>query len=123
MPRRSVPRWRGCWCFPPYFLRSFAYAGIAVVAIAAVAALTVMPALLTLLGKRVNAWPVPWRRRVQAGCASRWWEALARRVVRRPVLAAVPVIGLLAVLAAPFAHAGFATPDDRALPAGSLVDK
>ncbi|GDY68984.1 hypothetical protein SAV14893_083770 [Streptomyces avermitilis] len=96
--------------FPPYFLRSFAYAGIAVVAIAAVAALTIMPALLTLLGKRVNAWPVPWRRRVQAGCASRWWEALARRVVRRPVLAAVPVIGLLAVLAAPFAHAGFATP-------------
>ncbi|MEU2589048.1 MMPL family transporter [Streptomyces avermitilis] len=106
--------------FPPYFLRFFAYAGIAVVAIAAVAALTVMPALLTLLGKRVNAWPVPWRRRVQAGCASRWWEALARRVVRRPVLAAVPVIGLLAVLAAPFAHAGFATPDDRAL-AGRLV--
>ncbi len=106
--------------FPPYFLRSFAYAGIAVVAIAAVAALTIMPALLTLLGKRVNAWPVPWRRRVQAGCASRWWEALARRVVRRPVLAAVPVIGLLAVLAAPFAHAGFATPDDRALPAGSF---
>uniref|UniRef100_A0AAU2JHM1 MMPL family transporter n=1 Tax=Streptomyces sp. NBC_00049 TaxID=2903617 RepID=A0AAU2JHM1_9ACTN len=102
--------------FPPYFLRSFAYAGIAVVAIAAVSAVTVLPALLALLGHRVNAWPVPWRRRVQAGSRSRFWEGLARMVVRRPLLAALPVIGLLVLLAAPFAHAGFATPDDRALP-------
>ncbi|MEU7556513.1 MMPL family transporter [Streptomyces sp. NPDC044571] len=102
--------------FPPYFLRSFAYAGIAVVAIAAVSALTVLPALLTLLGKRVNAWPVPWRRRVHSGSDSRFWAKLARIVVRRPLLAALPVIGLLLVLAAPFARAGFATPDDRALP-------
>ncbi|WP_330295232.1 MMPL family transporter [Streptomyces sp. NBC_00503] len=102
--------------FPPYFLRSFAYAGIAVVVIAAVSALTVLPALLALLGKRVNAWPVPWRRRVHTGSRSRFWEGLARIVVRRPLLAALPVIGLLLVLAGPFAHAGFATPDDRALP-------
>ncbi|MGW0754062.1 MMPL family transporter [Streptomyces sp. NPDC002587] len=102
--------------FPPYFLRSFAYAGIAVVAIAAVSAVTVLPALLTLLGQRVNAWPVPWRDRVHSGSTSRLWEGLARIVVRRPLVAALPVIGLLLVLAAPFAHAGFATPDDRALP-------
>lgn len=102
--------------FPPYFLRSFAYAGIAVVAIAAVSAVTVLPALLALLGKRVNAWPVPWRRRARTGAGSRFWQGLARIVVRRPLLAALPVIGLLVVLAAPFAHAGFATPDDRALP-------
>ncbi|MGR4879899.1 MMPL family transporter [Streptomyces sp. LARHCF249] len=102
--------------FPPYFLRSFAYAGIAVVAIAAVSAVTVLPALLALLGPRVNAWSVPWRRRAQGGSRSRFWEGLARIVVRRPLLAALPVVGLLVVLAGPFAHAGFATPDDRALP-------
>ncbi|EST34810.1 MMPL family transporter [Streptomyces roseochromogenus] len=102
--------------FPPYFLRSFAYAGIAVVAVAAVAATTVLPALLALLGPRVNAWAVPWRRRARAGCASRFWERLAGVVVCRPVLAALPVLALLAVLAAPFTHAEFATPDDRALP-------
>ncbi|MCX5192833.1 MMPL family transporter [Streptomyces sp. NBC_00249] len=102
--------------FPPYFLRSFAYAGIAVVVIAAVSAMTVLPALLTLLGKRVNAWPVPGRRRVQEGSRSRFWEGLARIVVRRPLLAALPVIGLLVLLSGPFTHAGFATPDDRALP-------
>ncbi|MEU7599804.1 MMPL family transporter [Streptomyces sp. NPDC041003] len=102
--------------FPPYFLRSFAYAGIAVVVIAAVSALTVLPALLALLGTRVNAWAVPWRRRVRTGSRSRLWEGLARIVVRRPLVAALPVIGLLLLLAAPFAHAAFATPDDRALP-------
>lgn len=102
--------------FPPYFLRSFAYAGIAVVVIAAVSAVTVLPALLTLLGARVNAWPVPWRHRVRTGSRSPFWEGLARVVVRRPLIAALPVIGLLLALAAPFAHAGFATPDDRALP-------
>ncbi|MFD4242369.1 MMPL family transporter [Streptomyces sp. NPDC058525] len=102
--------------FPPYFLRSFAYAGIAVVAIAAVSAVTVLPALLALLGPRVNAWAVPWRRRARDGSGSRFWEGLARIVVRRPLIAALPVVGLLVLLAAPFAHAGFATPDDRALP-------
>lgn len=107
--------------FPPYFLRSFAYAGIAVVAIAAVSAVTVLPALLALLGKRVNAWAVPWRRTVRSGSRSRFWEGLARIVVRRPLIAALPVIGLLTLLAAPFAHADFATPDDRALPAGAAA--
>ncbi|MGZ9929492.1 MMPL family transporter [Streptomyces sp. NC-S4] len=107
--------------FPPYFLRSFAYAGIAVVAIAAVSAVTVLPALLALLGKRVNAWAVPWRRRVRSGSRSGFWEGLARIVVRRPLIAALPVIGLLALLAAPFAHADFATPDDRALPPGAAA--
>ncbi|MER7821048.1 MMPL family transporter [Streptomyces sp. NPDC096097] len=107
--------------FPPYFLRSFAYAGIAVVAIAAVSAVTVLPALLALLGKRVNAWAVPWRRKVRSGSRSGFWEGLARIVVRRPLLAALPVIGLLTLLAAPFAHADFATPDDRALPVGAAA--
>ncbi|WP_328791650.1 MULTISPECIES: MMPL family transporter [unclassified Streptomyces] len=105
--------------FPPYFLRSFAYAGIAVVAIAAVSAVTVLPALLALLGKRVNSWAVPWRRTVRSGSRSGFWEGLAQLVVRRPLIAALPVIGLLVLLAAPFAHADFATPDDRALPSGA----
>ncbi|MGW6704662.1 MMPL family transporter [Streptomyces sp. NPDC054956] len=105
--------------FPPYFLRSFAYAGIAVVVIAAVSAVTVLPAVLTLLGKRVNAWPVPGRSRVHSGSRSRFWEGLARIVVRRPLVAALPVIGLLVLLASPFTHAAFATPDDRALPASA----
>ena len=46
--------------FPPYFLKSFAYAGIAVVAVAAVAALVVLPALLVVLGHRDNSGRLPW---------------------------------------------------------------
>lgn len=42
--------------FPQYFLRSFAYAGIAVVALAAIATLVILPAALVLLGERINAW-------------------------------------------------------------------
>ena len=41
--------------FPVFFLRSFAYAGIAVVGLATVAALVLLPAMLTLLGSRVDA--------------------------------------------------------------------
>lgn len=42
--------------FPFYFLRSFAYAGLAVVAVAALGAVVVLPAVLALLGRRVNSW-------------------------------------------------------------------
>ncbi|AVH60925.1 hypothetical protein C4B68_02500 [Streptomyces dengpaensis] len=73
----------------------------AVVATGATAALTVLPALLALLGGRVNAWPFRGRRRTRVGAASCWWQALPRQVVRRPLLAALPVTGLLAVCAAP----------------------
>ena len=41
--------------FPLYFLRSFAYAGIAVVAVASIGAVVVLPALLAVLGRRVNS--------------------------------------------------------------------
>ncbi|MBB5935077.1 MMPL family transporter [Streptomyces zagrosensis] len=55
--------------FPQYFLRSFAYAGIAVVLLAAAAALVVLPAVLVLLGERVNALDVRrlLRRRKETG--------------------------------------------------------
>ena len=51
--------------FPLYYLRSFAYAGVAVVALAAAAAVILVPALLAVLGHRVDAWPLPRLRRRQ----------------------------------------------------------
>lgn len=58
--------------FPQYFLRSFAYAGMAVVLLAAAAALIVLPAVLVLLGDRVNALDVRrlFRRRAASRAAS-----------------------------------------------------
>jgi putative drug exporter of the RND superfamily len=56
--------------FPLYFLRSFGYAGIAVVALAAVGALVVLPALLAVLGRRIDSLPLPFGRRRAARAAA-----------------------------------------------------
>ncbi|MFB9410195.1 MMPL family transporter [Dactylosporangium matsuzakiense] len=106
--------------FPLYFLRSFAYAGIGVVVIAAVGALVVLPALLAVLGRRVEAGRVPWRR-TDAGPAadSPFWGRLAGAVMRRPALAALPVVLGLLVAASPLAGVRFGTPDEGVLRPGS----
>ncbi|MBX6356612.1 MAG: MMPL family transporter, partial [Micromonosporaceae bacterium] len=62
--------------FPLFFLRSFAYAGIGVVAIAAAAALVVIPALLAVLGHRVERGRVPGIRAAR-GAASPLWDRIA----------------------------------------------
>ncbi|TDU02639.1 RND superfamily putative drug exporter [Streptomyces sp. 846.5] len=101
--------------FPPFFLRSFAYAGIGVVAIAALAALIVVPALLAVLGPRVNAGRLPWPRSTP-GAASPRWGRLAAAVMRRPARWALPVLAVLLLGAAPLLGVGFGTPDQRVLP-------
>jgi RND superfamily putative drug exporter len=100
--------------FPLYFLRSFAYAGIGVVVIAAVAALFVLPALLMVLGPRVNAGRLPWRHSPPTTSAA-WWGRVAALAWRRPLLTATPVIAVLLLIAAPLLHGSVGTPDDRVL--------
>ncbi|HVL07239.1 MAG TPA: MMPL family transporter [Acidimicrobiales bacterium] len=103
--------------FPLAFLRSFAYAGIAVVALAAVGAVVVLPALLAVLGHRVDKWVV-WRRPVKAE-GTGFWHRVALAVMRRPVPIAAAVVGVLALLGAPFLNIAFGLPDDRNLPASA----
>ncbi len=106
--------------FPVYFLRSFAYAGISVVAVSTVSALVVLPALLTVLGPRVNALAV--RKRARLGRAeSPFWQRTATGVMRRPVAAGLAIVALLVVLGIPFLHVHFGTPDDRVLPTSSAA--
>jgi RND superfamily putative drug exporter len=99
--------------FPLYFLRSFGYAGIGVVAIAAFGALVLLPALLAVLGHRVNAGRV--RRRATEGAPARFWGRLAGRVMRRPALFGLPVVALLLVAASPLLGVVFGTPDQGVL--------
>ncbi|WP_436698500.1 MMPL family transporter [Nocardioides sp. BYT-33-1] len=101
--------------FPMYFLRSFAYAGIGVMLITAFAAVVVLPAGLSLLGDRVDAWRVPRVRGIR-GEEAPAWARLARIVARRPLLSALPVLAGLAVMAVPLAGIELGTPDDRVLP-------
>ncbi len=105
--------------FPQYFLRSFAYAGVAVTLLAVASAVIALPAALALLGHRVNRLKV-----VRGDLAPRdigVWASVAQRVMRSPLPVLVVVGGLLAVLAAPAFGATFGEVDDRALPKGTPV--
>ena len=102
--------------FPMYFLRSFAYAGIGVVLISVAAAVVVLPALLAVLGRRVNSGRLPWARNREPSTAAPFWGRLAGRAMRRPALIAIPVLAVLMLIALPLRHVQFGTLDDRVLP-------
>ena len=105
--------------FPQYFLRSFGYAGMAGSALAVIGALTAVPALLAILGPRVNWLKV--RRGNLTPKDDGGWARLARFVMRRPWPVLIASIALLLVLAAPALGAVFGQVDERALPAANPV--
>ena len=80
---------------------SFAVATIAVVAIAMLGSLTVLPALLSRLGDKVDRGQVPFLGRRRRDGEGRVWGAIVDRVLRRPALSAVLAGGLLVALAVP----------------------
>jgi RND superfamily putative drug exporter len=106
--------------FPQVFLRSMGFGGMAAVLVAMLAALTVLPAVLAVLGRRVNALRV-WRRRPAGsrGPDGANWARLARAVMRRPVPVVLATVAVLAVLASPFVRAQFGGTDERVLPVGT----
>jgi RND superfamily putative drug exporter len=101
--------------FPQYFLRSFAYAGIAVVMLAMVAAVVTLPALLAVIGTRIDALHILPRRTPKPDHTGFWYRN-TWRVMRRPLPVAIGVIVVLLALGAPFLRVRFGTPDDRVLP-------
>ena len=81
---------------------SFATGTILVVAVAVVGSLTVLPALLSKLGDRVDKGRVPFLRRIKRGTGeSRVWSAILDRVLRRPLVSALAATALMLALAAP----------------------
>ncbi|HEX9888236.1 MAG TPA: MMPL family transporter [Nitriliruptorales bacterium] len=96
------------------FLRSFAYAGIAVVGLAAVGAVVILPAVLRLLGHRVNNLKVRTVRPKPEGAG--FWHTVAVEVMRRPFHVSLIVIIFLANLGVPFLDLKLGFPDDRVLP-------
>lgn len=79
-------------------------ASLIVVAVAMVGSVTVLPALLSLLGERVEKGRLPFlrRRRATAGDqGSRFWTAVLRRVLARPVVSVIVAVGALLAVAAP----------------------
>ncbi|WP_304108943.1 MMPL family transporter [Mycolicibacterium bacteremicum] len=105
--------------FPMYFLKSFAYAGVATVAFAAVAAIIVTPAAIWLLGDRLDALNVFRRHRAPKPVAQQFWYRWTHAVMRRALPLGLAVVVLLLVLGAPFLGVRWGFPDDRVLPASA----
>ncbi|HEY4464057.1 MAG TPA: MMPL family transporter [Streptosporangiaceae bacterium] len=108
--------------FPEVFLRSMGYGGVATVLVDMVAALTVLPALLSVLGPRVNALRVrrslsPSAAASPAGEQAGAWYRLAHGVMRRPVAFVVVITIALLALATPFLRISWGGTDARSLPA------
>ena len=104
--------------FPQGFLRSMSLGGIAAVLVAMTAALTMLPATLAILGRRIEVGRMPWRRRRSARGPGEHgaWARLARSVMRRPVAYAVTVVVVLLALGIPFLGAKWGSVDERVLP-------
>lgn len=110
--------------FPMYFLKSFAYAGIATVAFAVAAAVIVTPAAIWLLRNHLNAFDVRElvRRLLRRSpptpkpVEQLFWYRSTRQVMRRAVPVGLAVVVLLLALGAPFLSVKWGYPDDRVLP-------
>jgi uncharacterized membrane protein YdfJ with MMPL/SSD domain len=101
---------------------SFATGTIAVVAVAVLGSLTVLPAVLSLMGDRVNKGRVPGLDRLKRRLASVGiWSRIVDRVMRRPLLSAVVSTALLVALAVPALHMQTGTPGTDTLPKGLEV--
>ncbi len=106
--------------FPQRFLYSMGLGGALVALFAALISLTVLPAVLTLLGTRVNSLsPRFLQRRAEADTRpdeSGFWYRLSRFVMRRPVPVATLSAALLIVMGIPFFNIKFDTVDPTVLP-------
>jgi trehalose monomycolate/heme transporter len=104
--------------FPQNFLRSLGYGGIAAVLVGVLTALTVLPAVLLLLGRRIDAGRLPWRRGrpVAVDNIHGAWARLAHAVMRRPAVVALGVVVGLVLLASPFLGVKWGSVDYRVLP-------
>lgn len=102
----------GLGFFEFLFMRSVGIAGILVVLVAVSASLTLLPAILGILGRRIDALQVI-RRGPETG---RFWHGITEFVMQRPLQVAIPVIVVLVVLGLPFRHVKLSSPDATILP-------
>jgi RND superfamily putative drug exporter len=101
--------------FPLDFLKSFGYAGVSVVTLAVLGALIPLPAIMALLGHKIDKGAV--RKGGITPKEDGRWAHTARGVMKRPVPVVIGSLLLLGVMAAPITNIAFAQVDSRVLPA------
>lgn len=101
--------------FPLTFLRSLAYAAVPITLIAGLVSVIVLPALLTLTGKHLDRFSI----RHDRSLSSPGWRRWAGAVMKRPILAGLPVVVGLLLVAVPFLDVRFGLTDERVLPAAA----
>jgi RND superfamily putative drug exporter len=105
--------------FPLMFLKSFGYAGVTVVAMAILGAIIPLPAVLAMLGNKVDKFTV--RKSATTPKSDGGWAKTARFVMARPVTVVVAAIALLTIIASPIRQIVFAQVDTRVMPKSSPI--
>lgn len=100
--------------FPLNFLKSFGYAGVAVISFAVIGAVIALPALLAVLGEKVDKGII--RRSAITPKEDGRWAHTARNVMRRPIPVVIACLAILGIMALPVANIAFAQIDSRVLP-------
>ena len=120
----------GLFVFPQNFLHSIALGGIAVVLGAILLSVSLLPALLAILGTRIDSLKVPFIKTEVKKVDQTFWHKIAFAVMRRPVLTAVAVVVPLLIVGTPFLRFNPSFPDYRILPptepafiANDILDK
>ena len=100
--------------FPLDFLKSFGYAGVSVISLAVIGALIPLPAIMALLGHKIDKGVV--RKSGITPKEDGRWAHTARNVMRRPVPVVIGSLLVLGILAAPISNIAFSQVDSRVLP-------
>lgn len=109
----------GMLVFPQPVVKSLGFGAMAAVASAAILSLTAVPALLAILGRRINSltWSKTASDRGEAR-AQKFWGGVVTRVMRKPGIVAAVIIAALLVLSAPILKVTLGEVDYTALPSG-----
>jgi RND superfamily putative drug exporter len=104
---------------PSTVYRSLAVGAVAVAAISVIAALTVLPALLSVLGDRIDSFRLPFGRRGSNNTRAGLWDRVTALVMRRPVVSTTAAVALLLAAAVPAFTMSQGTAGVSSLPAGT----
>ncbi|ROZ49933.1 RND transporter [Rhodococcus sp. WS3] len=111
----------GLLLFPQGFLKSVAYGAIAAVMLAAISSVTILPAILGILGKRIDALTFKRLRQTKTNeeIENGFWGNLTRFVMRHPLKVAVPIVAALLLMIIPLTGIKFGGINETYLPPDS----